>query len=151
MGNRAYTEEEIILFVNKAAEVGIDNAIKELSYPARNTAVKWCANRAVTPPARSVLAISGVTRDATRIDRSMKEILLNLKEHYDVQVQQAVLDNDSITLKRLTEGMKILNETLKSVYGEASAAVDKAESIDSSFIQLVKEMNAKSPIEEDKL
>lgn len=149
MGNESYSDEKKDIFVNRAAEVGVDKAMKELGYPTYNTAMKWCKNKGIQPPAEPALSLAGSVQKAQRIDRSMKEILLNLKEHYDVQVQQAVLDQDSISLKRLTEGMKILNETLKSVYGEADAAVEKASSIDSSFMELVKEMNAKSPIDKE--
>lgn len=141
MGNMEYTQEKKDIFVNLAAKVGVERAMKELTYPTYNTAMKWCKDKGIQPPAEPALSLAGSVTKAARIDRSMKEILLNLKEHYDVQVQQAVLDNDSITLKRLTEGMKILNETLKSVYGEANEAVEKASSIDSSFMDLVKQMN----------
>lgn len=147
MGNESYSDEKKDIFVKLAGEVGIHKAIEQLSYPSYNTAIKWCDQQGIKPPANAAIQISNLVQTGARVDRSMKEILLNLKEHYDVQVQQAVLDQDSISLKRLTEGMKILNETLKSVYGEADAAVEKASSIDSSFMALVKEMNAKSPIE----
>ena len=144
MSNASYSDETKDKFVALAGEVGVEKARKELGYPSYNTAMKWCTQRGIKPPTEPALSLAGSVQNAQRIDRSMKEILLNVKEHYDVQVQKAVLDEDSLTLKRLTEGLKILNETLRNVYGEAGEAIEKASSIDSGFMELVKEMNRKN-------
>lgn len=145
MANRSYEQADKDKVVSRCAEVGIDTAIKEIGYPSRDTAIKWCREQGVVPPRSGVHAMMTLQRSVKQINLSVEEILDKIQAEY---TEHALEGNHSlIDLKRLGEGIKIHVETLDKVKGKAAGIGEEASSIDEGFMKLVEEMNKKPVID----
>jgi hypothetical protein len=144
MAHMEYSNEEIAVFLESAAEIGITRAKRELGYPKSwATAKRWVDMAGIEVPLDEIKA-----QAAAHYDWYKAEELLIVAKEAMLRITQS-LQNDDLSAdeqKKLAEAFQKYVNTVLLLEGKATSITEsrKTDSVDLAITDLINEEKAKN-------
>jgi hypothetical protein len=144
MAHMEYSNEEIAVFLESAAEIGITRAKRELGYPKSwATAKRWVDMAGIEVPLDEIKA-----QAAAHYDWYKAEELLIVAKEAMLRITQS-LQNDDLSAdeqKKLAEAFQKYVNTVLLLEGKATSITEsrKSDSVDMAIAELINEEKAKN-------